>query len=298
MYSIALKQNQYPTYILSDQTSGARIEVVPERGGIITQWHIHDTQILYFDAERFSDPSQSVRGGIPILFPICGNLPDNTYSLKDSDHTFTLKQHGFARDLPWSVSDRSANADEARLQLTLESSETTRRVYPFDFLLTYTYRLQGDRLILEQQYSNTGDRPMPFSTGLHPYFQVEGTPAAKSQLQLEIPATQYTDHLTHTEQPYRGSLDWSVPEIDIAFRPISAQQASIRDPKRQVQLSLEYDSAYTTLVFWTVEGKDYYCLEPWSAPRNALNTSVDLLNLAPGESQTLTVTFTAQISNR
>jgi galactose mutarotase-like enzyme len=294
MYAIALKQKQYPTYLLSDSDAGARLEVVPERGGIVTQWHIQDIPILYFDAERFSDPSQSIRGGIPILFPICGNLPDNTYRI--AEQPYSLKQHGFARDLPWTVSDRGVKDGPeggAMLQLTLSSSEATRQAYPFDFELTFTYRLMGNRLFIEQRFHNKGDRPMPFSTGLHPYFQLNATPTAKSQLQLNIPATQYTDQISQRDHAYSGSLDWSSPELDLAFRPISAQSASVRDLERQVQLSLSYDPLYSTLVFWAVAEKNYYCLEPWSAPRNALNAGTDLLTLAPGETQVLNVTFSA-----
>lgn len=300
VYSIALKQNKYPTYILSDQSSGARVEVIPERGGLITQWQINDTQILYFDAERFSDPSKSVRGGIPILFPICGNLPDDTYRLEGQ--SYQLKQHGFARDLPWAVSDRGVIDDTeagsgAMLQLTLESTETTLKSYPFDFQLQFTYRVKGNQLIIEQRFTNRSDRPMPYSTGLHPYFQLNDTPTAKPQLQLDLPASQYHNQITQTTHPYSGTLDWSDPEIaeeaDIAFRPISAQQATVTDPSRQLKRSLQYDSAYTTLVFWAVKGKNYYCLEPWSAPRNALNSGTDLLTLAPGASQAMSVTFSA-----
>ncbi|MEL7143781.1 MAG: aldose epimerase [Cyanobacteria bacterium J06643_4] len=299
MYSIGLKKEQYDTYILSDRDSNARVEVVPERGGIITQWQLKDTPLLYLNEERFKDPTKTVRGGIPILFPICGNLPDDTYTLDGQD--YTLVQHGFARNLPWQVSDKGVKADPdggAFITLTLESNDDTRSVYPFDFLLEFTYRLQGNRLILRQRYTNKSEKPMPFSTGFHPYFQVDADPSVKSQLQLSIPAAEYDDNLTKTTQPYDGSLDLTVPEVDAAFRPISAQQASVADPTRQTQITLHYDEAFTTLVFWTVAEKAFYCLEPWSAPRNAINTQTDLLTLLPGETKALNVTFEAAVSAR
>jgi galactose mutarotase-like enzyme len=302
MYSIALQQNQYDTYILSDRSSGARMEVVPERGGIITQWDINGTSILYLDTERFSDPTKSVRGGIPILFPICGNLPDDSYQI--NAQTYRLKQHGFARDLPWVVSDRGVESEGAMLQLTLESTEDTRLNYPFDFQLQFTYRLKGNSIILEQRFTNRSEQPMPFSTGQHPYFQVEATAEAKSKLQLDIPAVQYNDNVSKRDslgrlrhRTYNNDFDWAAPEIDAAFRPVSAQQATVVDPTRQVRLTLSYDKPYSTLVFWSVQGKDFYCLEPWSAPRNALNTGTDLITLAPGASEMLTTTYTVQLSN-
>jgi galactose mutarotase-like enzyme len=92
-FTITQNQNQYLTYCLKDERSfDAYLEVVPARGGIITRWQICGEDILYLDRERFKDPNLSVRGGVPILFPICGNLPDNTY--QHQGRNYTLKQHG------------------------------------------------------------------------------------------------------------------------------------------------------------------------------------------------------------
>ncbi|MGQ9871484.1 aldose epimerase family protein [Leptodesmis sp.] len=139
---------------------------MPERGGIITRWQVQGQDILYLDAARFADPTLTVRGGVPILFPICGNLPDNQYHWQGQ--TYHLKQHGFARDLPWTVVDQSTE-QQASLTLELVSTEQTRSLYPFDFQLLFTYCLQGDRLTLHQRYTNCSAAPMPFSAGFHPY---------------------------------------------------------------------------------------------------------------------------------
>lgn len=275
MFAISIQQNQYRTYTLSDQAAQSRLEVVPERGGLITRWQLQGQDILYLDAERFADPTRSVRGGIPILFPICGNLPDDQYT--EAGQTYTLKQHGFARDLPWQVIDRQTQSG-VQLTLQLDSNEQTRAVYPFEFRLIFTYRLQGNSLEIRQQVLNQSDRPMPFSMGLHPYFAV----ADKTQLEFEIPATQFQDQITKEMHTFSGEFDWNRDEIDIAFRPISQHRAQARDRHRQLQLNLEFDETYSTLVFWTVRGKDYYCLEPWTAPRNALNSGEDLILLEPG----------------
>jgi len=50
------------------------IKFCPERGGVITNWVSDGNEILYFDETRFMDKTKSIRGGIPILFPICGKL--------------------------------------------------------------------------------------------------------------------------------------------------------------------------------------------------------------------------------
>lgn len=287
MFAIAQEQQQYKTYILSDSSAQSHLEVIPERGGIITSWRIQGKEILYLDAERFANPQLSVRGGIPILFPICGNLPDNTYTYKGQQ--YTLKQHGFARDLPWEVTD-SVTQDLVSLTLVLNSNEQTRAVYPFDFQLAFTYQLLGNSLEIQQRYTNQSKvDAMPFSTGLHPYF---GT-SDKTQLKFEIPATEFQDQKTKTTHPFSGEFDLSLDEIDVAFRQLGEQSASVTAPSLRLQLQLTWDDTYSTLVFWTVKGKDFYCLEPWSASRNALNTGDRLLHLEPGASCETLVRMTA-----
>ncbi len=291
--AIAAEQRQYQTYILSNGT--ALLEVVPERGGMITRWQVGGQDLLYLDRDRFANPNLSVRGGMPILFPICGNLPDNRYRPQGRD--YNLKQHGFARDLPWQVElaaeqltadqtmDQAASADP-QLALTLRSSEQTRAVYPYDFALTVTYVLRGNTLVIQPQVVNHAAEPLPFSWGLHPYFQVTD----KAQLKFDIPVTRYQNHKTGLVENYLGGFDFDQDEIDVVFRSLASQRSRVIDRDRHFCLTLNSSEAFSTLVFWTLKDQDFYCLEPWTAPRNALNTGIHLLQVPPGES------FSSEIS--
>ncbi|TFI51161.1 aldose epimerase [Mastigocladus laminosus UU774] len=275
MFSISIQQQQYKTYILKDEIANSQLEVVPERGGIITRWRVQGQEILYLDTERFANPELSVRGGIPILFPICGNLPENSYTYNSKQ--YTLKQHGFARDLPWQVTDQ-VTQNGARLTLTLNSNEQTRAVYPFDFQVSFSYKIQGNTLEIQQQYTNLSLETMPFSFGFHPYFLTQD----KTQLEFEIPAQEYQDQRSKEIHAFDGNFDFNQDEIDVAFKQLSSQSASVTDNSRKLKLTLESDKIFSTLVFWTLKGKDFYCLEPWSAPRNAINTGEHLTILQPG----------------
>lgn len=286
MFAIAINQDQYKTYVLSDQLAQTRLEVVPERGGIITAWSVRGQEMLYLDTDRFADPTLSVRGGIPILFPICGNLPDNTYQF--DEQFYLLKQHGFARDLPWDVVDRTTQ-EQVSISLSLHSNEHTRSLYPFEFQLNFTYRLQGNSLELHQEFVNLGDRPMPFSTGLHPYFGVND----KSKLQFDIPAAEFQSHKNYDYYAFSNQFDFAQDEIDVIFPQPSRPQASVTDLERGIKLDLDYSPLYSKLVFWTLKGKPFYCLEPWSAPRNALNTGDSLTLLPPQQSLKTLVKLTA-----
>lgn len=272
-----VEQQQYKTYILADETTDSRVAVIPDRGGIALTWFLGDVEVLYLDRERFQDPALSIRGGIPILFPICGNLPEDTYHL--NAQAYKLGQHGFARNLPWSVVDQQEGS-AASLTVELTADAQTFGGYPFDFSVRYTYVVQGNSLEIRQVYENRSSESMPFSCGFHPYFYVSD----KSQLSFEIPAKEWQDKATGETRSFSGQFDFNEPELDIALYPVSGQVATVTDGARACKLILEYDRCFSTLVFWTLKGKDFYCLEPWSAPRNALNTGTALTTLAPGES--------------
>lgn len=274
MFSIVNQQKQYQTYILTDEQAQAQIEVVPARGAIITSWRIQNQDILYLDAERFANQQLSVRGGIPILFPICGNLPDNTYTYQDRQ--YQLKQHGFARNLPWEVT--ATETDKcASITLSLNSSEQTLAVYPFAFELTFTYQLQGNSLKIIQNYTNKSQVAMPFNSGLHPYFLIKD----KNQLDFDIPASEYQDQISEEISHFSGKFDFEQEEIDVVFKNINNNTTALSDRQENYRISISYSDLYSTLVFWTVKGKDYVCLEPWSAPRNSLNTGEKLTYVQP-----------------
>ena len=286
MFSINVEQRQYETYILSDEKGKSELEVLPKRGGIATKWRIDGKDVFYMDEERFKKPEMSIRGGNPILFPICGNLPDDTYSL--GSQKFNLKQHGFARNLPWEVGEE-VTVDNVSLKLTLTSNEQTKSVYPFDFSVNFTYQLHGDTLTILQDFTNNSSEPMPFSVGFHPYFIAPD----KSQLEFEIPSSEFQEKGSPQIHPFDGNFDFSRDEIDVAFKNLSAKSTSVTDKARNLKITLEYDDNFSTLVFWTLKGKDFYCLEPWSGPRNAMNTGENLTVLQPGASHSAMIRLTA-----
>ena len=286
MFSINVEQRQYETYILTDEKAKSQLEVLPSRGGIATKWRIDGKEVFYLDEERLKNPEMSIRGGNPILFPICGNLVDDTYILNGKQ--FTLKQHGFGRNLPWEVGEE-VTVDNVSLKLHLNSNEETKAVYPFDFQVTFTYQLHGNTLTILQEFKNQSSEPMPFSVGFHPYFLTHD----KSQLEIEIPSTEFQNKGSKEIHPFNGSFDFNQDEIDVAFNKLSAKSSSVTDKSRNLKITLEYDDNFSTLVFWTVKGKDFYCLEPWSAPRNAMNTQELLTVLNPGATHSAMIRLTA-----
>ena len=275
MFTIYEEAKQYYTYTLADKDANSEIEVVPERGGIITRWRQNGKEILYLDEARYQDPSKTVRGGVPILFPICGNLPNDTFEHRGN--AYKLIQHGFGRHLSWKVIEQDVS-NCASITLAIASTPETLAVYPFEFEVSYTYQLKGNSLKILQTYTNKSDQEMPFSAGFHPYFQV----GDKQKLSVDIPGTKYDDNVSKKTFDFSGEFDYSSAEIDAAFTSISGKTTSFSDRDLKRKITINYSDFFSTLVFWTLNGQDFVCLEPWSTPRNGLNTGKQLNILAPG----------------
>jgi galactose mutarotase-like enzyme len=283
MFTIKSAQDLYLTYTLANGNQS--LQVVPERGGIVTSWSIAGSELFYLDHERFTDPQLSVRGGIPVLFPICGNLPDDAYAVAGKQ--YKLKQHGFARDLPWQVVAQSATEQAASLTVALVSTPETLAVYPFEFRVELEYVLTANQLEIRQRVTNhTAGQVMPFSIGYHPYFAANNKPGLK----IDIPSSQYFLK-TGEAQPYAGSFDFASGEIDVAFSNLQRPDASITTADGQ-KITTSWDYPNGHVVFWTVPDKDFYCLEPWTGLRNAINTGKDLISVASGETWNHKVTLT------
>lgn len=283
MASYTVTQRQYQTYILGDHKS--KIEIVPERGGIVTSWLVADQEIFYLDTERFTHPDLSVRGGIPILFPICGNLPENTYTFNHK--SYTLPQHGFARNLPWQLD--AQDHQQNSISFILSSTPATLAVYPFEFRVKFSYILTGNSLRINQAYSNLSNQPMPLSAGTHSYF---ATPD-KSELKFEFPSNTYTDQKSFLSHQFLGGFDFDQDEIDIMFfNPAGQNRAVMTDASRNLKLTIDFDEYHKALVFWTVKGKDFVCIEPWTAARNSLNTGENLIYVEPNATVNMAIAMT------
>lgn len=68
-------------------------------------------------------------GQAPVLFPIIGQLINDTYYYNGIK--YTMPKHGLARKLPFKVKECSG----AKAIFSLESDENTLKSYPFEFEL-------------------------------------------------------------------------------------------------------------------------------------------------------------------
>jgi len=266
------RDSPYPHWEWHDPASGDLLRVVPERGGLISGWRCEGKELLYFDAPRFADPALSVRGGIPVLFPICGGLPDNLLPLPQG--SFRLAQHGFARDLPWEL---SSLADGSGIVLVLQDQPITRDAYPFRFRLQLEVRLAPRALEIGVTLENSGEEAMPFSFGLHPYFAV----SAPQNVRVEGLPSQCFDHLTMAETATAPQMERIGQGIDLLTRP--AGTVRLVDGADGSAIELQPSHPFDLVVLWSEPPRPMVCLEPWTGPRQALISGDRRLVVEPGQ---------------
>ena len=103
----------------------------------------------------------------PILFPWTGKLPGGTFEVDGK--TYKGGQHGFARDMEHTL--LKAEGDTIQLELHSDDAIKAER-FPFDFVLTSTFRLDGKTVHHTLAVSNPGSGELRFGIGYHPAFNI------------------------------------------------------------------------------------------------------------------------------
>lgn len=267
-YRAVKKDDRWESVELFDENAGTSTSVAVKRGGILTTFYAISRDIVFMNWDTLNDENSKVRGGMPILFPICGRLTDGKYDL--CGKTYELDIHGVARALPWEFVSTDVK-DGASLTICLKSNEETKKKYPFDFYVEYTYTLKGDCLTVTQKFKNLSSEVMPFSSGVHPYFN------AKRETCI---AFMGDEKFTFEKEP------------DFVVDDITSKTVTL-DTGLGHFVRVSADENYNTYVFFSPEDTKYACAEPWSAAPDALNTKKNLLYLNPNEEKVLTVTIEA-----
>ncbi len=236
----------------------------------------------------------------PVLFPIVGRLPDDTYLHRG--RPYRLGQHGFARDAEFAVLRHTA--DELAFRLT--DSAATRTAYPFAFELTITYTLRGTALAVRWEVRNPADAPedLLFSIGAHPAFRCPLRPAAGER--FEDYYFEFDHPVTLDRHLLRGGLrtgetapvlhqQTTLPltyelfaDDALVFEHYDFTRLALRAHDSPHFVRLRFDG-FPYLGLWTKgPGAAFVCIEPWHGiaspvgPPQELREKEGILTLGPG----------------
>lgn len=134
-------------------------------GGCITSWKVSSGKdLLFVRPDAVFNKKKPISGGLPHCFPQFG--------------PGAIQQHGFARNLDWSVVD-SDNADgNPVVTLLLKDGPYSRSMWDFGFQALYKVILNSKSISTELIITNTDNKPFSFNSALHTYFSASVTGAS------------------------------------------------------------------------------------------------------------------------
>ncbi|GEN56753.1 hypothetical protein GCM10012290_15070 [Halolactibacillus alkaliphilus] len=272
MYTIErFEKEMFMMYQLKHPTGNSWITVCPERGGIITSYGTNNEERLYLNEATLFDRKKNVRGGIPVLFPISGQLHNGRYEWEGK--VYDMPNHGLARIHPWEVLETHSDEDHAFISIMFRSSLSTKGIYPFDFKVIFTYTLREDQLLIHQTYENLSDQPMPIYPGLHPYFKSD-----KKVIGLDIETKTYFDYNDEQEKQFTGQIDLTHLKEAVRLENTHTKvKATVDD--QSINMTMDEEFHYTVL--WTEKDQGFVCVEPWTRDNGELNRQEQLIEVAP-----------------
>lgn len=243
---------------------------ISTHGAEVHEWGCGDKQYVWNGDKEYWNRHT------PILFPIVGKVWKGEYRV--DGETFHLPQHGFARDAEFKVVDTT----EDRAIFELESSEETRKVYPYDFKLRVTYTIDGKYLVCAWEVINPTTEPIYAQIGAHPaflyknfqkgeihgYFQLlkGGKPLTKMTVsQLGESGCFITDKY---EQELEDGIIALGPDTflkdALVLEDSQCDETVLLDKEKKPIMSL-FCSDAEVLGLWSPPGKDapFVCIEPW-----------------------------------
>lgn len=209
----------------------------------------------------------------PVLFPIVGALKDNTYFY--NGRPYTLPRHGFARDMVFAVEQPNATT----AIFTLDNTEESLQVYPFQFRLQLRYRLEGAAIVCRYVVENPGAEQLWFSVGGHPAFAVPlvghriETAYDDYSLVFNRSATltryKLADGLISDKTETIALENGTLPLRTDLFQEDALVLKGLPDTAIRLQCSrhhhgLEFTwEGFPFLGIWAAPNAPFVCLEPW-----------------------------------
>ena len=255
----------------------------PEKGALLMNWHLNMADgsvrdVIHWPETIGESGIGNVHGGIPILFPFAGRCfhdgKEDKWSPSSGD-PLSMPMHGFAKNSDFYV--RSIDQSGFEVELIQKENQS----YPYDYTFTVIYHFLELSLQISLILENEGRTPIPWSAGLHPYFQVPWRKhLTLREHTLKIRANsvyQYQNggNLIKKASSKDDCYRLDAPDlVNSIFNQTTEPSAEIclGNGEETIRIS-EVGGAKTgsrlTFLTWTKPESPYFCVEPWMSPPNS-----------------------------
>lgn len=206
-------------------------------------------------------------GTAPVLFPICGGIPDDTFIFKGKK--YNLIKHGFAR-----LSDFEVEfANSVTATFLLKSNPETLKQYPWEFEFRVKYTLRAATVVVDYEILNLSKSTMYTAVGGHEAYLCEGG-IEDYDVIFDKEETLKTHRLEGTlikrETDTVLYKSKTLPlynkyftEDALIFTDVKSRLVTLRNRKTGEQISVSFEG-FDFLLLWTKPNAPYLCIEPWT----------------------------------
>ena len=207
----------------------------------------------------------------PILFPFVGSLKDNKFKFDGKEYEIETR-HGFARDNDFELVEKGDNF----LKFLFKSNEKTLEMYPFNFELYLTYKIENDKLEMKYEVVSSDNREMYFSVGAHPAFATPVSDEIKLEdYYLELSEKETVDTFMRDDvllqREKKACLNNeniinlggdTFADDAIIFENVKSQKVALKCKKSNRELEMDY-TGFPYIAFWSMANAPFVCIEPW-----------------------------------
>lgn len=230
--------------------------------------------VLFLSRKSLFQTGKAIRGGVPLVFPWFG--PNS------SDPN--LPAHGLARTTKWNLESISRDGDRAVVELSLESSDSTRNLWPHEFELHYRITV-GSNLQIELTVRNASSNAWAFEEALHTYLAVAD---ARKVAVAGLAGREYLDKVQGGRRLTEGSEPVTITgETDRVYLD-TRDDIVVDDPAGARRLRVTKELSDDTVVWnpWIAKAKALadFADDEWPAMLciESANIGKNAVNLSPG----------------
>ena len=290
-------QDTFEVVTLQNDSTTARIAV--NIGNSLFSLQKDGTDFLYFPFSLAAYKQNTKLAGNPFMHPWANRLEGEYITVNNERYYFpdapqrllyrdgnALPLHGLLlKSAKWKTVEMGADDDKCWHIASLDFvEEELLSFFPFLHEILFKHQLQNNVLTIEITIKNTDTKAMPISFGFHPYFKRNSKNAT-----LQMPAANLLE--TDTMQIptgkilprnnkwefVNGEINLSNALFDNGFTLQSAQDETTIFKFNTIQLEFDKQYPFAQIYAPQYPEKPYVCIEPMTAPTNALNTEQCIL---------------------
>ena len=310
--AVAPGEEELTSVYLAGPDESIEAEICPEIGCTCFSLRYRGEELLHFPFNLNHYRASKDLAGIPLLYPWANRLEKDFIPFRGKE--FPLAGEEIYRDgngLPihglilksnsWSLKDLNASRDFARalFEFNLEADLSMRMNFPFAQALFLTFELQQRELRILLEIENRDRNPFPVSPGFHPYFSLGHFD--RNDIRLSIPArssmildNQYLpdgSSISVSEKwPEHGDMVLGSHKFDTVFTDLQGEDPVFRLIRPDLSIDLHCGQDFPVGIVYSPPAERFVCLEPMSAPTNAMflhsRGQCEVPVLEPGQKKT------------